>query len=130
MRTRNTLTHPLLIDAILARDGAWVIEEECTDGSHRPCCLIRFGVDRRITAALMTVPRFWRAGRRLLRRVEAFAHKEDRRDDAYPCQELWSRGFIVAVGACGPPSSGRHSGTFPEGTLTTYVHGCHNESRS
>ena len=44
MRTRNTLMHPLLIDAILAREGAWVIEEECTDGSHRPRCLIRFGV--------------------------------------------------------------------------------------
>jgi hypothetical protein len=42
MRTRNTQAHPLLVDAILAREEAWVIEEECTDGSHRPCCLIQF----------------------------------------------------------------------------------------
>ena len=53
MRTRNTLTHPLLIDAILTRDGAWVIQEECTDGSHRPCCLIRFGVGQQY-GGLMT----------------------------------------------------------------------------
>jgi hypothetical protein len=75
MRTRNNPTHHLLIDAILARDGAWVIEEEWTDESHRPCCLIRFGVGRQITAALMTRSREWR---RVVYSadVERLSHKE------------------------------------------------------
>ena len=75
MRTRNTLTHPLLCDAILARDGAWVIEEECTDGSHRPCCLIQYGAGQTDHGCPHdTFPGM--ATSRLLRRRRGFSHNE------------------------------------------------------
>ena len=59
--------------------------------------------DRQITAALMTLPR--NGDESSTRRRRGVIARGDRRDDEYPLSELWSRGFIGAVDACGPPSS-------------------------
>lgn len=103
MRTRNTLMHPLLIDAILARDGAWVIEESAQMEVIGRAVLSGSESDRQITAALMTLSQEWR---RVVyyADVEGFSHKEIAEMMNTPVGTVVSW-FIVSVGACGPPSS-------------------------